>query len=392
MPFLQNNQILYPEDSLQSLLGGKITKLVFHSSVANRTFRDMGGSISKAEVRLMGTQMPTISSVTVDATGSTLVWTGDLSIKDYKLEFNFDSTFTYMGGNLLININVFVGIDDWNGPARFYGVSTAADYSSYNGGEFGGSVILPFLPKVTFEYISQPLYTITASTLNSNGTIVPRGTHKYIGGDDVTYKINAAQGYEIDKVIIDGKDDEEITDLVKITGTYTFENISDNHEIEVSFKPVIYIINYHNVNDVVHENPLTYTIETETFTLLPLDDIADSTFVSWYANPEYTGATVTRITQGSTGNRDLYAKWEFVVGIEETVFQNVRIYAYMNTVYIVNDPQIPLKHIEIMDMMGRTVYRSTHVANSINLKLPEGQYIVRLMSEDTVLNARVVMQ
>ena len=57
------------------------------------------------------------------------------------------------------------------------------------------------------------------------------------------------------------------------------------------------------------ENPAGYNVETETITLkAPVKP--GYTFEGWYRAEDFTGEAVTEITQGTTGNITLYAKWE----------------------------------------------------------------------------------
>jgi len=56
-------------------------------------------------------------------------------------------------------------------------------------------------------------------------------------------------------------------------------------------------------------NPTTYNVETPTITLgTPTKQHYD--FKGWYANYKFTGASITSIPAGSTGDKTLYAKWE----------------------------------------------------------------------------------
>ena len=65
------------------------------------------------------------------------------------------------------------------------------------------------------------------------------------------------------------------------------------------------------------ENPETYTIESPTITLAsPAKD--GYTFAGWYSDSTFTTG-VTEITSGSTGNRELYAKWTINQGISITI-------------------------------------------------------------------------
>ena len=56
------------------------------------------------------------------------------------------------------------------------------------------------------------------------------------------------------------------------------------------------------------DNPAKYTIETETITLKPAEK-ADHIFFGWYASADFSGEKVTEITKGSSGNKELYAKF-----------------------------------------------------------------------------------
>ena len=69
-----------------------------------------------------------------------------------------------------------------------------------------------------------------------------------------------------------------------------------------------YIITYVNVDGATNENPASYNVETETITLKDPAK-AGYTFEGWYKDAEFT-TQVTEITQGTTGNITLYAKWE----------------------------------------------------------------------------------
>ena len=73
-----------------------------------------------------------------------------------------------------------------------------------------------------------------------------------------------------------------------------------------------YIITYElNGGTNAPENPASYNVETETITLK--DPVKPGyTFEGWYMAEDFTGGAVTEITQGSTGDITLYAKWELV--------------------------------------------------------------------------------
>jgi hypothetical protein len=76
------------------------------------------------------------------------------------------------------------------------------------------------------------------------------------------------------------------------------------------------------------------------------------------------------------------------VGIKENPLYNVLVYSYLNNVYIKNEANATLKAVEILDIMGRVVYRST-ISNTetvITLQAATGIYIVRLISQDNIIS------
>jgi hypothetical protein len=93
--------------------------------------------------------------------------------------------------------------------------------------------------QVTFRPIppipGPTVHTITA-TAGSNGTISPSGSVNVVNGSTQTFTITPNYGYVIATVKVDG---------VEVTFTnniYTFTNISGNHSIEVTFKPIVHKI------------------------------------------------------------------------------------------------------------------------------------------------------
>lgn len=72
-------------------------------------------------------------------------------------------------------------------------------------------------------------HTITA-TAGDGGTITPSGAVTVADGADKTFTIRANDGYHIADVKVDGQS-EDLTG----NGTYTFENVTENHTIEATF-------------------------------------------------------------------------------------------------------------------------------------------------------------
>jgi fibronectin type 3 domain-containing protein len=74
-------------------------------------------------------------------------------------------------------------------------------------------------------------YTITASVSGSGGVISPSGKVQVNSGSSQTFTITPAANHEIDSLLVDGKS-------VTPGSTYTFDSVTDNRAITVSFKPL----------------------------------------------------------------------------------------------------------------------------------------------------------
>ena len=81
---------------------------------------------------------------------------------------------------------------------------------------------------------SKKIYIISASSGNG-GTIDPYGEIQVIHGESITFDISAADGYEIDDVLVDGSSVGKVS-------SYTFNNVTSDHTIEATFKKKTYTI------------------------------------------------------------------------------------------------------------------------------------------------------
>lgn len=73
------------------------------------------------------------------------------------------------------------------------------------------------------------------------------------------------------------------------------------------FEPIVYYINFHT-NATNMDNPNVYTIESPTY-ILQSPQMQGHIFEGWYLDKDLT-RPVTEIASGSTGNMDIYPKWE----------------------------------------------------------------------------------
>ncbi len=82
------------------------------------------------------------------------------------------------------------------------------------------------------------VYEITA-TCSDGGTISPTEAHTLAGIEDEVFYLMPAEGYEIGAVYVD----EGVVSYDEASNTYTFHNVSGNHEISADFKPAVDDIN-----------------------------------------------------------------------------------------------------------------------------------------------------
>lgn len=75
---------------------------------------------------------------------------------------------------------------------------------------------------------SETTYIITA-TAGENGSISPSGSVEVKKGADQTFTITADEGYEIENLKVDGSE-------VSAASSYTFNNVTEAHRIEATFK------------------------------------------------------------------------------------------------------------------------------------------------------------
>lgn len=93
----------------------------------------------------------------------------------------------------------------------------------------GGTVISDeTVLNAMLPYVPVPDYVITA-TAGEHGKISPSGDVYVYYWNDQTFEITPDEGYEIDTLKVDGK-------AVDIVTSYTFEEVEDDHTIEVTFK------------------------------------------------------------------------------------------------------------------------------------------------------------
>jgi len=129
-------------------------------------------------------------------------------------------------------------------------------------------------------------HTITA-TVGNGGAITPSGNISVIASSDNTFKFTPNSCYEIDELWIDGVVTPPDS-IVGITGFYTFENVTTDHAIHVTFKTFQYTITATaGANGTITPTATVNCGDHKTFYFTPkVGYHIDSVFVNDVFNPQ----------------------------------------------------------------------------------------------------------
>ena len=114
------------------------------------------------------------------------------------------------------------------------------------------------------------------------------------------------------------------------TRPYNGEFIFENTQFYAKFEAINYTITY-NANGGTVDGSTSYNIETATY-VLPTPTRTGYDFLGWYSSADFTGAPVTEIAQGSTGNVNVYAKWEIQI-FKVSFYVDGELYLEMDVEY-----------------------------------------------------------
>jgi len=240
------------------------------------------------------------------------------------------------------------------------------------------------------------IYTITA-TSGDNGTITPSGTQTINHGGNIEFTIMPENGYHVEDVLVD---DEPVLTIPEEGSVYTFMNVTANHTIDATFA-----INTYTITATAGENGTITPSGNQTinhgdnieFTITPengyylAEVLVDEEPVTTI--PEEGGVyTFTNVTANYTIDVSFVEKEE----IDENLLSHVKVYSHKNTVYIKNETELALKSVEIMDMLGRTIYGGVIIVQEtvISLQVATGIYTVKLIStnEQTFISKVAIMR
>lgn len=145
---ITNSQFIIPSTSLGAVNGRQITKLVFYSNNANKTW-----GTAQFEVYIKETSNTTFSTADYDSWGTCVYNSASLSVDANKLmTINLSTPYNYRGGNLQIGFKLTkTGSSNYN---SFYGVSGSNYTTVYGSGTTSESRSRSqFLPKVTITSV-----------------------------------------------------------------------------------------------------------------------------------------------------------------------------------------------------------------------------------------------
>ena len=262
---------------------------------------------------------------------------------------------------------------------------------TYNNGI--GTFTLPALHQdITLTATTEAqTFTITV-TQGANGTITPGTQTNVTYGSDKTFTIAANNYYAIVDVIVDGSSRGPIS-------SYTFHNVTGDHTITAIFEedcntPTNLValnitttsadLNWTGTADSYEvryraADQADYTIQTVTGNTLALTNLTPNTLYAWGV----------RALCGS----NLSSEWvdnsfttKLDVGIANAEFNNVKVYSYQNTVYIVNEDGVAISNVDIYDIYGKQVYTGKVLSSPevISLDVANGNYVVRLATDKGV--------
>ena len=237
-------------------------------------------------------------------------------------------------------------------------------------------------------------FTITA-TAGANGTINGPATVEY--GDNATYTITPATGYEIANVTVDGMS-------VGAVATYTFHNVTANHTINATFAEEFCVVptalHTDNVDSTsatlmwYHPGADSYDIQyraanANTWTLVQnvpgfsynLTNLAPSTYYMFQVRANCS--TTNTSAWPSAFSFKTLAGPAPGVGVADYVKSHVNVYAEHNRVHIINNYNVDINNVSIYDMYGKLIYSGNAINNPevIELNVAVGTYVVRLNTQ-----------
>lgn len=143
-------------------------------------------------------------------------------------------------------------------------------------------------------------------SLEANGGIITGDgelSTKTVDYDDVYGELPKLEklGYTFNGWYTANEGGTQITEKTKVS-------VQNDHTLYARFTPIAYTITYSGTDGAENPNPGQYNIESDPITLADAQ-MQGYTFKGWYADKECVGDPIRIIPANSTGNLNLYAKW-----------------------------------------------------------------------------------
>mgnify|MGYP002855664721 CR=1 FL=1 len=146
-------------------------------------------------------------------------------------------------------------------------------------------------------------YSIAYALNGGNASENPR--NYTIESDAITLSNPTCTGYEF-------KGWYESEDFSGDAVTAIATGSTGDRKFYAKWLPIVYSINYENINGGSAPEITSYTIESDEIILYtPIN--ASLTFINWYSNSDFTGTAVSSVPQGSTGDKTFYALWGYKI-------------------------------------------------------------------------------
>lgn len=161
--------------------------------------------------------------------------------------------------------------NDWNDVVFTQGnITETLTPTTVNGVNYIRANIIPGAGNVIVQN-SAALFTITSST-GVNGSITPLGVTSINSGGSQTYTITPNAGYKIESITVDGNPETVTSETAQ---TYTFNNVTANHSISVTFSAVV--IYYTFSGTVLYGNSSNTPLQNITLKLTSVDTTVEAT-------------------------------------------------------------------------------------------------------------------
>ena len=144
-------------------------------------------------------------------------------------------------------------------------------------------------------------YEVQVTVLN--GTIEGETRKVVRSNENTTFTLNPTDGYGNPTVTCTNNQTGNVTN-----NTLTVNNVTNDTVCIVTYKPIMYTITYNLNGGSVTGNPSTYTVETNTITLMN-PTRTGYTFTGWTGSNGNTPEIIVTIPKGSTGNKNYIAKY-----------------------------------------------------------------------------------